>query len=150
MLQLQLRAGFTDKMLEEELSLVERRAYTDQSKIILEKLEDDGGASRSAASQRQLEVKAKQEEKERKEKEKGPGWYYVVERCKPKTVIEPDSDVLIGNFQLNRCCTICEEAIEKILKCKGPCGSHFHPSCLSMDLVHGIDDYFQVHPVPIE
>ena len=93
-----LRAGFSEDLLEEEclekykvLSQVEKKAYNEQKKSILEKLDDDGGARRSSASQRQLEVKARQEEKE-----KGPGWYYVLEPVKPRKVEEPK--VLIGNF----------------------------------------------------
>ena len=70
-----LRAGFSEDLLEEEclekweeLSQVERKAYNEQKKSILDKFEDDGGARRGAATQRQLEVKARQEEKERKER----------------------------------------------------------------------------------
>ena len=141
-----LRAGFSEDLLEEEclerwelLSQVERKAYNEQKKSILDKFEDDGGASRGAASQRQLEAKAMQEEKERKEKEKGPGWYYVLEPVKAKKIEEPE--IITGNFLSSRCFAVCEEATgEQIVKCKGPCGTHYHPACLQVDSGMGTDD----------
>ena len=100
-----------------------------------------GGARRSAASQRQLELKAKQEEKVKKEKEKGPGWYYVLEPTKSKKIEQPPPNALLGNFLSNRCCINCEEADgDQILKCKGLCGGHFHPSCLNLESNSGKED----------
>ena len=80
---------------------MEKKVYNDQKKSIHEKFDGDGGARRSAASQRQLGVKSRQEEK-------GPGWYYVLEPVKPKKVVEPK--VLLGNFLSSCCCVVCEEA----------------------------------------
>lgn len=139
-----LRAGFSEDLLEEEclekweeLSHVEKKAYNEQKKSILEKFDD--------ASQRQLDVKARQEEKERKEK--GPGWYYVLEPVKPKKVEEPK--VLLGIFLSSCCCVVCEEAAGDQVQ-----GSMWGslPTCM---LEHGQwhghgGRVLQVHPVPAQ
>ena len=57
-------------------------------KVFMKSLMVNGGARRSAASQRQLGVKSRQEEK-------GPGWYYVLE-----PVIVQSSYFVRGNKSL--------------------------------------------------
>ena len=81
------------------------------------------------------------QKKQKERREKGPGRYYVLEPIKPKKI--EALEIIIGNFLSSRCCVVCEEATgEQVLKCKGPCGTHYHPACLQMDSGMGTEDGF--------
>ena len=80
-------------------------------------MEEERGARRSAASQRQMEVKQKKEEGEKEKAESGPGWYYVLEPVKVKKEAKEIADEgppvpgrMLGQFVSSRCCAKCEEA----------------------------------------